>query len=49
MGFPCSGDLALKRWGGGGVGVGGYYSRKTLLKLLNRANAVLHFTNSSGT
>lgn len=41
MGFPCSGDLALKSHGG-------HYFRKTLLKLLNRADAALHFAGSWG-
>lgn len=41
MGFPCSGDLALKSWGG-------HYFRKTLLKLLNRPGAVLQLAGSLG-
>lgn len=40
MGFPYSGDLALKSWRGG------HYFRKTLLKLLNRAEAVLQLAGS---
>lgn len=41
MGFPCSGDLALKS-------LGGHYFRKTLLKLLNRAEAVLQLAATLG-
>lgn len=42
MGFPCSGDLALKSWEGGSL------LQENPVKLLNRPAAVLQLAGSLG-